>query len=207
MYRRIRRLPRAVCLAVALMGLLPGTLAVSCGSDNGDETVNDSAVATEFENAVEKAQGSGLRPYWLGQQFQIVGSTLQVSSKASFYGPKQPALNITYLVTGGEGGPVNVFTYSKAQGGWELVLEQARRNPDTVIQETAIQSWPAELWLVPTASRPVNAAVFVIDLDDMVVLATAKSASTGVPDEDVNPLIDSEVLRTVLEEHLRPYPE
>ena len=157
--------------------------------------------------AVEAGRKAGLQAYWLGDSFVVDGKKTELAADGTFYGPDNPQVSLNYWLDRGASGTADVSTYSEAHGGWQLYLEAARRMRTTSIVKTTVGGWSGELWIVPTPGRQVNAVIYVLHIDGMVVIATSNAASTGVPGTDVNPLIDAKLWRQVLEQHLQPYPK
>ena len=184
-------------LATLLIFILGAVLWGSCGAlADGDES----------KAAVEAGRGAGLEPYWLGEGF-VANDKEARDGETKFHGPEHPQVVIHYFLEHGANGRVEVRTYFEAQGGWELILDGARTLPGTSVVEADVGSWSGQLWIVPLGNRPFNTVIYVLHINGMVVLATSKAASTGVPGTDVNPLIDAELWGQVLAEHLQPYPE
>jgi hypothetical protein len=187
---------RAPVIAAALLCatmLVSGCATFATGGDDTDAAVAD-------------ARDAGLTPYWLGNTF-VVGETPAEATGAAFHDPKRPQFSIDYRLGEGASGLMIIQTYSEAEGHWKRHLDISRTIPSLSIQPTRIGPWPAERWMASSGSRPVNTLRFVLHMDGMVVIATAKATSTGVPGTDLNPLINADLWREVLEEHLQPYPE
>jgi len=145
-----------------------------------------------------------LTPYWLGEHFIVVDKAVE-AGHAKFYAPPGPQVVVHYWVDGGT--RVSITTYSNRDRGWQDYLNVAKTLPGISVTDSNVGSWPAKQWLLPLGRRPTNLVVYEIHIGETVLLATAASGSTGIPGTDLNPLIDPELWRKVLEEHLQPYPE
>jgi hypothetical protein len=178
----------AFIAAVSAFGL-------GCGA-HGDSQHDEVAAGRE----------AGLKPYWLGTSLLVGDAPMKLTS-TKFYGPTEPQLAFFYRLGNGSSGLATIATYSRTGGGWNDYLDAARMSSPTSIKPVNVGSWSGEVWILPSANRPVNVSMYVLQIDDEVVIATANATSTGIPETDANPLVDAKVWQRVLEEHLRPYPE
>ncbi len=199
---------RPVSHAVPLLCLLSVVGAV-LGSSCGDGSFDPTAQA-EFLTPVAQAQEAGIRPYWLGQEFEADGVVLKIGGEASFYDVDREGPATTFRYGGfyeDRGGLLYLDTFHAAGGRADFRLEKLRSSRGAVRRGAHVAAWEGSLWSLPSATRPVNALVLFVNVDDMVVEAVAKAGTSGVPGDDWNPLIDEDLLIEVVAEHLRPYPE
>jgi hypothetical protein len=183
-------------ILVTVWALAIAATLVACGAR---------ADADPREDAIAAAHEAGLVPYWLGQRLVVNGARVVATSK-TYYGPDRPQFSSYYRLATGGSGLVVIQTYPDSADDWKTYLDALRRAPNTLIKPTRFGPWSGELWSIPSPPRPVNTLAYVLHVDDMVVIATAKAVSTGVPGTDLNPLIDAKLWGEVLEEHLQPYP-
>jgi len=156
--------------------------------------------------AVEAAHEAGIEPLWLDDNVALDDAQI-VLEEGYFHDSGKVHYTFYYRLNKGAAGSLRIQTYSNASDDWKDYLAPSRDHPSLVIEPARVGEWTGELWVTGTPRRPVNTVRYVLHVDGMVVIATAKSASTGVPGADVNPLIDAELWAQVLEEHLQPYPD
>jgi hypothetical protein len=174
---------------------------MSCGSDGQSEGDLDEY----FLRDVATVEAMGLPVYWLGREFTVDGLVFR-GPYGFEYGPEVEGAGIemTYQAPLDGGNVVfdlNVFS----RDVWELTKERVLNPglPGVTRDTVTVAGREAQLISVPLGTRPVNTLWLVLDLGDVVVLATA---GAGAPDEPPNPLINPDNL-TALMEDLRPYPE
>jgi hypothetical protein len=115
-----------------------------------------------------------------------------------------PSLDIQYagdVGNGFTGITLNIFAESIEQ------VSESRR-PSQPAEKTPMQvgQWPGLLLSVPSATRPVNHLRLLPDVGGQTVEVTTSAGTTGVPGEDANPLLQEDLLLSVVEQNLRPFP-
>jgi hypothetical protein len=91
--------------------------------------------------------------------------------------------------------------------GLEDVRRKLLRRPHTDHEILSVGEWNAELFTLATEARLVSQLFLLVDASGVSVIAQAYAVGNGIPGQDPNPLIDKDLLISVLAEHLRPYPE
>ena len=209
-----------VCMA-ALLG-------AGCGSQALSERRFDPLSEPRFLRPIAESQEAGVQVYWMGETFGAGSLLFELNAVADAtpIGDDYPGLGLLYGAVIGRG--VTTFSLQSLpkEGGGPAEM---RRRLDLIPanlspHEVQVGNWQGQLILIPsvpgisgstpvrplpprTPSRPVNQALLVVDIGDTAVYAQASSGSTGVPGDDVNPLIDSDLLIEVVAEHLRLYTE
>ncbi len=186
---------RTAALPAVVLVLLAALLGTAC---------RGLATGNESEAAVEAARGAGLQPYWLGDSFGSRDVQARVSS-SEHNDALWPHFAFSYRLGADASGLMIIQTFAESEQHWRKYLDRSRTIPKLSIRAAQVGAWSGELWLMGSGQRPVNTLKYVLHIDGMVVLATAKASSTGVPETDLNPLIDAELWAQVLEEHLQPY--
>jgi hypothetical protein len=182
---------------------------LSVSSGGSEDTMNSSGLL----EAVERVQEAGLTPYWLGDRLTAGTTPLEVQSQAEVLSVSGKPYGIELVYRGAETATGPIFLTSSvgsgvdASSGLEDVRRRALNHPGTKQEIVHVGEWEAELFSLPSAPRPVNLLMLIIEIDDVYVLARAYAGGSGIPGEDSNPLIDKDLLISVMAEHLRPYPE
>lgn len=201
--------------AVFKFCILSLVLASGCADDAGGRSSSghdNFFTSPDSLTPVTEARLSGIKPYWLGEEFRV-GSLTFALSWADTHRPAlrpgiEPGLTLAYRAVTGPG-TVGVFvdTFRTGAGGAQDVRAMAAGEPGAASRALVVGRWKGELFVLPAPPRPVNTVILFLDVGDMTVIANAGAGRTGVPGEDSNPLIDSDLLIDVMAQHLRPYPE
>jgi hypothetical protein len=184
--------------------------ASACGlsaSSNGSE---DPLSDPRFKAAVEEVQQAGLIPYWLGEGFAVGDTPFELTSDAKILSPRgrSPGLFIAYVGSVETGTvPLYINSHSEPGGEADFYRDQAAALPTTRPQRVQVGAWQGELYERSSGPRPVNQVWLFVDVGDTVVIGQAAAVRNGIPGQDPNPLIDKDLLISVMAEHLRPYPE
>ena len=199
-------MPKAVASLCALIAIVAGVACIGCGSDGQSEGDLDEY----FLRDVATVEAMGLPVYWLGTEFTIDGLVFRGPYGAEFGAEVEGGgIRAGYLAPL-DGGNVAFRVTSYTRDAWELTKERVL-NPGLpgVTRETAtVAGREAELISVPLGTRPVNTLWLVLDLGDVVVLATAGAGGAVYPGgPDYNPFINNPDLLIQVMEDLRPYPE
>jgi hypothetical protein len=161
----------------------------------------------DFLTPVAEARVLGLTPYWLGQSFEAGGLRWRVSALAGLSDSEEdPVLDLQYSAEPG-GVLLTLATYGRDSAAVQLHWDDVAGAEGAAKEDVQVEGWRAELWEVPTGTRPVNAVAVFVHTDDATVLAVASSGDSGIPGDDANPLLDKDLLIATLAEHLRPYPD
>ena len=164
-----------------------------------------------FQRDAKIMEGMGLPVYWLGREFTAGGLTYRGPYAPEFGGDVEDG----YLWMGYEpssGTTFEITVYSPA--AWQSAKDRIL-NPQTLTTEgkvtqrvVTVKGRQAELISVPSGTRPVGYLRLVLDLDQVVVTATARAlgpVSPGGPDRTV--FINNPDLLVEVMQDLRPYPE
>jgi hypothetical protein len=194
-------LPKAIASLCALIAIVAGVACIGLSGDGQSEGDLDEY----FLRDVATVEAMGLPVYWLGTEFTVDGLVFR-GPYGFEYGPEVEGVGIemTYQASLDGGNVVfdlNVFS----RDVWELTKERVLNPglPGVTRDTVTVAGREAQLIAVPLGTRPVNTLWLVLDLGDVVVLATA---GAGAPDEPPNPLINPANLIALMED-LRPYPQ
>jgi hypothetical protein len=199
-------------LPLAALALLPLLALGGCDSSNSpnataEEDATRPASDADFLTPVAEARVLGLTPYWLGESFEAGGLPWRVSALAALSDSMDDAvLDLQYSAEPG-GVLLKLATYKKGSAAVQFHRDDVARAEGASKEDVQVSGWRAELWEVPTGTRPVNAVALFVYTDDGVVLGVASSGDSGIPGDDANPLLDKDLLVATLAEHLRPYPD
>ncbi len=164
----------------------------------------------DFLTPVAEAEEAGVKPYWLGEEFEVEGLLFEFSEYSEFQtlGESGVGLKLQYGANLPEGRTgMRVYSFSEEGGGAALVRDAPLGNPGVTLRDIQVGPWEGELLTSALATREVNAVTVFVDVGETVVVVRTNAGSTGVPGTDVNPLIQSDLLIEVVAENLRPYPE
>jgi hypothetical protein len=196
-------------LICALTLLIAVPAVTACDLINDADSSEDPLNNSGFLAAVEEVENAGLTPYWLGKEFRVGAARFALFPETEIISPlhKSPGLELWY-----EGGvtttaPLYVESHTESAGEADFFRDQLAGLPGTHIQQVRVGRWDAELYTLQDATRPVNQLWLFVDTGNVVVLAKAHSVRNGIPGQDPNPLIDEDLLISVMAEHLRPIPE
>lgn len=164
----------------------------------------------EFLTPVAEAQAAGVKLYWLGDAFKAgslvyeINAGSDVISRTHIPPPGGQLAYWAHLEKGTTG--MNVQSYVKGSHEADAVREAAAGVPGFSYRRVQVGPWKGQLYTLPGGSRPVNQLWLFVDVGDSIVVGQASSGTSGIPGEDVDPLIQSDVLIFVMEQ-LRPYPQ
>jgi hypothetical protein len=209
MSRRDSRKLLSLRLPVLLMALAAAITTISC-LNLGES--DDERFYGFFQRDAKIMEGMGLPVYWLGREFTAGGVTYRGPYAPEFGGEvERGGLFMGYKPSGGT--TFEITVYSPA--AWESAKDRIL-NPRTLTTEgevmrrtVTVKGRQAELLSVPQGTRPVGYLRLVLDLDQVVVAATARAfgaVSPGGPDRTVF-INNPDLLVQVIDENLRPYPE
>jgi hypothetical protein len=192
-----------VVSSLAALGL------TACAPGGGaDEPINP-LTHPEFLTPVGGAIRSGLTPYWLGERFPAGGLEFRLLAGVELISTGDPpGLELPYAGELVEGTvPFHIESHTASGGGAEVFRSRAATWPEARMEHVQVGELSGELYTIPSAERPANQLWLFLNLGETTVIAQVDSGATGVPGTDPNPLIDKDLLISVLAEHLRPYPE
>ena len=164
----------------------------------------------EFLTPVAEAQRRGVTVYWLGEEFPVGPLLFHINGSVELIDRLggDPGLEFGYSAPVGEGSvPLDLESYLAQSPEAEAVRRRALAVPGSRTEPVRVGPSGGELFFLPAGDRPVNALWVFLDLDDVLVVAQAGAGSSGIAGTDVNPLIEADLLISVLAQHLRPYPE
>ena len=193
--------------------------AVSCISLRESDESADDPFYGYFLRDQKAMQDTGLPVYWLGRGFTAGGLAFQGPYGAEFGGEVEGGGVFMGYVSWLDGTPfegtnigLEITVYSP--DAWQLV-EDRILNPRVLSTEgevtrrtVTVKGHQAEVLSVPQVSRPVGYLRLVLDLDEVVVVATARAGgpiSPGGPDYSI--FINNPDLLIQVMQGLRPYPE
>jgi hypothetical protein len=201
-------LERFLCLLPLLVAVLALT-SCSTSGNAGQSSVEDQ----DFQVTLQKVQEAGLTPYWLGDRLTAGTTPFEVQPQPEILAVSGKPYGIELVYRGAESatGPFFLTSSVGAGGDASSGLEDVRRRaldvPGTKHEIVRVGEWDAELFSLPSAPRPVNQLKLIVEIGDVDIIARAYAGGSGIPGQDPNPLIDKDLLISVLAEHLRPYPE
>jgi len=190
---------------LALVGVGAAVFWLSRGVD--DESDED--LDRYFLRDVATVEAMRLPVYWLGTEFTAGGLVFRGPYGAEFGAEVEGGIHMTYLasVDGGNTG-LDLTIYSR--DAWARGEHHVRDPglPGVTRRSVTVGGREAELIFVPLGTRPVNTLWLVLELGEVVVLATAGAGGAVYPGgPDYNPFINNPDLLVALMEDLRPYPE
>jgi len=161
-----------------------------------------------FLRDVATAQAQGVPVYWLGREFTVDGLVFRGPHVAGFGAEVEGGgVDMSYLLEGGNS-RLELTIYGR--DAWARV-EDRMMNPSLrgVTRKTVtVGGREGVLFLLPLGSRPLNVLRCVLDLRDIVVVATAHAGGAVYPGgPDYNPFINNPDLLVQVMQDLRPYPE
>ncbi len=197
---------RAAAPACALIAIVAGGLWVARALN--DESEGD--LDKYFLRDVAAVQAMGLQVYWLGTEFTVEDVVFRGPYGFEF-GPEVEGAGIemTYVASL-DRSSIDFDLDVLSRDVWNLTKEHVL-NPGLpgVTRETVmVRQQEGQLISVPLGTRPVNTLWLVLDLGDVVVLATAGAGGAVSPGgPDYNPFINNPDLLIQVMEDLRPYPQ
>lgn len=196
------KLSASVALLIAVVAVV---FYVNRAGDDGEGDLDE-----YFLRDVATVEAMGLPVYWLGTEFTVDGLVFR-GPYGFEYGPEVEGVGIemTYQASLDGGNVVfdlNVFS----RDVWELTKERVLNPglPGVTRNSVTVAGREAQLISVPLGTRPVNTLWLLLDLGDVVVLATALAGGAVYPGgPDSNPFINNPDLLIQVMEDLRLYPE
>ena len=199
-------MPKAV---VSLCALIAIVAAVACIGRGGDDQ-SEGDLDEYFLRDVATVEAMGLPVYWLGTEFTVDGLVFRGPYGAEFGAEVEGGgIRAAYLAPL-DGGNVAFRVTTYTRDAWELTKERVLNPglPGVTRETVTVAGREAQLISVPLGTRPVNTLWLVLDLGDVVVLATAGAGGAVYPGgPDYNPFINNPDLLIQVMEDLRPYPE
>jgi len=199
-------LPKAVASLCALIGIVAAVACVGLGHNDDDERFYG-----YFLRDAEAMQDMGLPVYWLGREFNAGALTFQGPYGLEFGGEVEGGgIFMRYLPQGTDPG-LELTIYSC--DAWELVKDrlldpQLLSNEGEVTRQTVtVKGRQAELIFVPQFTRPVGQLRLILELDEVFILAVARSGGQRPDGTDYSLFIRNPDLLIQVMEDLRPYPE
>jgi len=162
-----------------------------------------------FLRDVAKVEAMGLPVYWLGTEFTVDDLVFRGPYGADFGNEVEGGMNMHYLasIDGGNTG-LDLTVYSR--DAWAATAEKVLNPglPGVTRKTVTVSGQDAQVVSVPLGTRPVNTLWLVLDLGDVVVLATAGAGGAVSPGgPDYNPFINNPDLLVQVMEDLRLYPQ
>jgi len=198
--------------AACVCALITLVAAIACvKSGDGDES--DQRFYGYFQRDAKKMQQMGLPVYWLGREFTATpgGVTFRGPYGAEFGGEVQGGGIFMDYLHGGLDPELEITVYSP--NAWELVKDRILNprlmsNEGEVTRRTVtVKGRQAELMSVPQFTRPVGQLRLILDLDEVVVVAVARSGGQGPDGTDYSLFVNNPDLLVEVMQDLRPYPE
>ena len=197
----------------APMAIVAGGLLVLSAGLAGCEDQQETQAGQDHPafTQADAAQEAGLTVYWLGPSFEAGGVLFRISYAEfpeGFAGVPLQGLEVVYSSQPEPAGSLDLQLFSRSD--WDQVKDKVMnpRLPGVTRETVTVAGREAELISVPLGTRPVNTLWLVLDLGDVVVLATAGAGGAVYPGgPDYNPFINNPDLLIQVMEDLRPYPE
>jgi len=154
-------------------------------------------------------QAMGLPVYWLGTDFTVEGLVFRGPFGAEFGGEVEQGIGMTYLASV-DGGNTGLGLTVRGRDAWARLEDRVRNPglPGVTRRTVTVGDREAELISIPLDTRPVNTLRLILELDEVVVVASALAGGPvhpGGPDYD--PFINNPDLLVQVMEDLRPYPD
>ena len=193
--------------------------AISCLSLGESDESADKRFYGYFLEDQKAMEDMGLPVYWLGRGFTAGGLTFHGPYGAEFGGEVEGGgvfMGYTSWLAGEpfEIGDTSLEITVYSPDAWQLAKDRIL-NPRVLSTEgevtrrtVTVNGHQAEVLSVPQVSRPVGYLRLVLDLDEVVVVATARALgpiSPGGPDYSI--FINNPDLFVQVMQDLRPYPE
>jgi hypothetical protein len=196
---------KAAAPLFALTVLAGAALSTSCDPDEQSDGLDK-----YFLRDVAAVQAMGLNVYWLGTEFTVDGVVFRGPYGFEF-GPEVEGAGIemTYVASL-DGGNIDFDLDVLSRDVWDLTKEDVLNPglPGVTRETVSVGEREGQLISVPLGTRPVNTLWLVLDLGDVVVLATAGAGGPVYPGgPDYNPFINNPDLLIQAMQDLRPYPE
>ena len=188
-------------------------VAVSACVRRGDDDESDQRFYGYFLRDAKAMQEMGLPVYWLGREFTATpgGITFRGPYGAEFGAEVEGGgVFMGYLREGPDPG-LEITVYSP--DAWELAKDRILNprlmsNEGEVTRRTVtVKGRQAELISVPQFTRPVGQLRLILDLDEVVVVAVARSGGQGPDGTDYSLFVNNPDLLVQVMQDLRPYPE
>ena len=213
---------------IALLAVAAVALCVGCAGNGDSERQSQPSSSPSSESDLDRyflrdaatVEAMGLPVYWLGREFAagdlvfqgpyVSGFGAEVTGggiRIDYFSPA-PHVEDAQLVEGPDTS-LEVATYSK--DAWNLVKDRWINPPTPGVtrRTVSVLGKSAEMFFAPSPpSRPLNALWLIIDLGDVVVMASAQSGGPMTPGgADYSPFINDPDLLVQVMQDLRPYPQ
>jgi hypothetical protein len=204
-------LPKAVVSLYALIAIVAGGLLVLSAAGCQDEEQTGPDLDPAFLTPVAAAEEAGLTVYWLGPSFEAGGvlfSTREAAFPEGIMGVPLQSLEVSYSSGYESGGVLELDLLSRTD--WDQVKDKVMNPPlrGVTRRTVSVGGREGELLFLPLGTRPLNILRLILDLNDVVVIATAHAGGAVYPGgPDYDPFINNPDLLIALMEDLRPYPE
>jgi hypothetical protein len=190
-------------------GLIAIVAAIACIGISGDGQ-SEGDLDEYFLRDVATVEAMGLPVYWLGREFTVDGLVFRGPYVAEFGAEVEGGgVDATYLASL-DGGNVDFALTTYSGDAWDLVEDRVTdpRLPGVTRTSVSVASREAELMSIPLGTRPVNQLRLIVEIGEVVVVATAFAGGATYPGgPDYNPFINNPDLLVHVMEDLRPYPE
>jgi len=198
----------------ALAAVVAGISCVGLGEDDDP----DERFYGYFLRDQKAMEEMGLPVYWLGRGFTAAGLVLEGPYGLEFGGEVEGGGIFMRYVSWLDGTPfvgtnmgLEITVYSP--DAWELAKSRIL-NPRLLPSEgevtrrtVTVKDRQAELISIPRFTRPVGQLRLILDLDEVLVVAVARSGGQKPGGSDYNIFINSPDLLVQVMQDLRPYPE
>ena len=179
----------------------------------GDDDESDQEFYGYFLRDAKAMEEMGLPVYWLGREFTATlgGITFRGPYGSGFAGEVEGGGIFMLYVPEGLDPGLEITVYSP--DAWELVKDRILNprlmsNEGEVTRRTVtVKGRQAELISVPQFTRPVGQLRLILDLDEVVVVAVARSGGQGPDGTDYSLFVNNPDLLVQVMQDLRPYPE
>ena len=154
-------------------------------------------------------QATGLPVYWLGTEFTVEGLVFRGPYGAEFGGEVEQGIGMSYLAPV-DGGNTGLGLTVRSRDAWARLEERVRNPglPGVTRRMVTVGDREAELISIPLDTRPVNTLRLILELDEVVVVASALAGGAVYPGgPDYDPFINNPDLLVQVMQNLRPYPE
>jgi len=206
-------------LLVPVAALATVLTTISCVELGGNDDPDDRFYGYFLRDA-KAMQDVGLPVYWLGREFNAAGLAFRGPYGAEFGGEVEGGGVFMGYVSWLDGTPfkgtnisLEITVYSPH--AWELARERmANPSPQGIPrqysvtrQKVKVMGREAELISVPSATRPVNGVMLILELDPVVVVATGASVLSADGASELSIFVKDPDLLVQVMQDLRPYPE
>jgi hypothetical protein len=196
-------------VGAALFGLV---IAASLGAGCGDKSEDG---YDYFLRDVAAMEEMGLPVYWLGREFRAGGLTFQGPYGVGFGGEVEGGgIFMQYISwldgSPGEGSHVTLEVTVYGRSAWDLVENGVGTDvPGVTHKAVRVGDRDGDVILQGDAARPLNVLSLVLDLEDVVVVARARSvlAPAAQGGRELNTFINNPDLLVQVMQDLRLYSE